>query len=183
MQNFRQAYRPPESAAEPQAAERMKEVELAKPWQRLLAGSIDRILPIMLLVMFLLRIEYTRAYVQAEMPWLLLLLPVGLGAGLLLGVAQVFMMSRSGQSIGQKILRIRVITDTGANPGFAKYVLAREGFFFVVLLALCGLLSSLGLGRIVYCAVQLLYLVMLCRKRGNYQTPQDLMLQTVVVKV
>ena len=171
MQNFRQAYRPPESAAEPQAAERMKEVELAKPWQRLLAGSIDRILPIMLLVMFLLRIEYTRAYVQAEMPWLLL------------GVAQVFMMSRSGQSIGQKILRIRVITDTGANPGFAKYVLAREGFFFVVLLALCGLLSSLGLGRIVYCAVQLLYLVMLCRKRGNYQTPQDLMLQTLVVKV
>ena len=128
MQNFRQAYRPPESAAEPQAAERMKEVELAKPWQRLLAGAIDRILPIMLLVMFLLRIEYTRAYVQAEMPWLLLLLPVGLVAGLLLGVAQVFMMSRSGQSIGQKILRIRVITDTGANPGFAKYVLAREGF-------------------------------------------------------
>ena len=54
----------------------MKEVELAKPWQRLLAGAIDRILPIMLLVMFLLRIEYTRAYVQAEMPWLLLLLPV-----------------------------------------------------------------------------------------------------------
>lgn len=39
MQNFRQAYRPPESAAEPQAAERMKEVELAKPWQRLLAGT------------------------------------------------------------------------------------------------------------------------------------------------
>ena len=117
------------------------------------------------------------------MPWLLLLLPLGLVAGLLLGVAQVFMMSRSGQSIGQKILRIRVITDTGANPGFAKYVLAREGFFFVVLLALCGLLSSLGLGRIVYCAVQLLYLVILCRKRSNYQTPQDLMLQTLVVKV
>ena len=93
------------------------------------------------------------------------------------------MMSRSGQSIGQKILRIRVITDTGANPGFAKYVLAREGFFFVVLLALCGLFSGLGLGRIVYCAVQLLHLVMLCRKRGNYQTPQDLMLQTLVVKV
>ena len=183
MQNFRQAYRPPESAAEPQAAERMKEVELAKPWQRLLAGAIDRILLIMLLVMFLLRIEYTRSYVQAEMPWLLLLLPVGLVAGLLLGVAQVFMMSRSGQSIGQKILRIRVITDTGANPGFAKYVLAREGFFFVVLLALCGLLSGLGLGRIVYCAVQLVYLIMLCRKRGNYQTPQDLMLQTLVVKV
>ena len=175
MQNFRQAYRPPESAAEPQAAERMKEVELAKPWQRLLAGAIDRILPIMLLVMFLLRIEYTRSYVQAEMPWLLLLLP--------LGVAQVFMMSCSGQSIGQKILRIRVITDTGANPGFAKYVLAREGFFFVVLLALCGLLSGLGLGRIVYCAVQLLYLVMLCRKRGNYQTPQDLMWHTLGVKV
>ena len=103
MQNFRQAYRPPESAAEPQAAERMKEVELAEPWRRLLAGVIDRILPIMLLGMFLLRIEYTRAYVQAEMPWLLLLLPLGLVAGLLLGVAQVFMMSRSGQSIGQKI--------------------------------------------------------------------------------
>lgn len=182
MQNFRQAYRPPESAAEPQAAERMKEVELAEPWRRLLAGVIDRILPIMLLGMFLLRIEYTRSYVQAEMPWLLLLLPLGLVAGLLLGVAQVFMMSCSGQSIGQKI-RIRVITDTGANPGFAKYVLAREGFFFVVLLALCGLLSGLGLGHIVYCAVQLLYLIMLCRKRGNYQTPQDLMLQTLVVKV
>ena len=90
MQNFRQAYRPPESAAEPQAAERMKEVELAKPWQRLLAGAIDRILPIILLVMFLLRIEYTRAYVQAEMPWLLLLLPVGLVAGLLLGGAGVY---------------------------------------------------------------------------------------------
>ena len=183
MQNFRQAYLPPESAAEPQAAERMKEVELAKPWQRLLAGAIDRILPIMLLVMFLLRIEYTRSYVQAEMPWLLLLLPLGLVAGLLLGVAQVFMMSCSGQSIGQKILRIRVITDTGANPGFAKYVLAREVFFFATLLALCGLLSGLGLDRIVYCMVQLLYLIMLCRKRGNYQTPQDLMLQTLVVKV
>lgn len=137
----------------------------------------------MLLVMFLLRIEYTRAYVQAEMPWLLLLLPVGLVAGLLLGVAQVFMMGRSGQSIGQKILRIRVITDTGANPGFAKYVLAREVVFFAALLVLCGLLSGLGLGRIVYCAVQLLYLIMLCRKCGNYQTPQDWMLQTLVVKV
>lgn len=92
-------------------------------------------------------------------------------------------MSRSGQSIGQKILRIRVITDTGANLGFAKYVLAREVVFFAALLALCGLLSGLGLGRIVYCTVQLLYLIMLCRKRGNYQTPQDLMLQTLVVKV
>ncbi|MFC2417959.1 MAG: hypothetical protein ACFNQI_08450 [Eikenella corrodens] len=59
MQNFRQAYRPPESAEEPQAAERMKEVELVEPWRRLLAGAIDRILPVMLLVMFLLRIEYT----------------------------------------------------------------------------------------------------------------------------
>ena len=39
------------------------------------------------------------------------------------------------------------------------------------------------MGRIVYCTVQLLYLIMLCRKRGNYQTPQDLMLQTLVVKV
>lgn len=27
-------------------------------------------------------------------------------------------MSRSGQSIGQKILRIRVITDTGENLGW-----------------------------------------------------------------
>ena len=182
MQNFRQAYRPPESAAEPQAAERMKEVELAKPWQRLLAGAIDRILPIIFFILTI-TVGSNPRYTRTNLLWLYdSILIIGC-LTMLLFLWQAVVMSRSGQSIGQKILRIRVITDTGANPGFAKYVLAREVVFFAALLALCGLLSGLGLGRIVYCAVQLLYLVMLCRKRGNYQTPQDLMLQTLVVKV
>lgn len=182
MQNFRQTYRPPQSEAAPQAADRMKEVELADPWQRLLAGAIDRILPIIFFILTI-TVGANPRYARAKLLWLYdSILIIGC-LTVLSFLWQAVIMSRSGQSIGQKILRIRVITDTGENPGFAKYVLAREVFFFAVLLSLCGLLSGLGLGHIIYCAVQLLYLIMLCRKRGNYQTPQDLMLQTLVVKM
>ncbi|MBH5329519.1 RDD family protein [Eikenella sp. S3360] len=183
MQDFRQAYRTPESLTEPPADGRLREVELAKPWQRLLAGAIDRILPL-LFVALSMTIAANPRYVRANLPWLYNSALVLGGLTVLLLLCQAVIMSLGGQSIGQKILRIRLITDTGANPGFVKYVLVRELLFFIILLTACTFINQFGrpVGSIVYYVVQLAYLVMLCRKSRNYQTPQDMLLQTLVVK-
>ena len=135
MQNFRQAYRPPQSEAAAQAADRMKEVELAEPWQRLLTGAINRILPIIFFILTI-TVGANPRYARAKLLWLYdSILIIGC-LTVLSFLWQAVIMSRSGQSIGQKILRIRVITDTGENPGsvflccfvFAMRAAQRPGF-------------------------------------------------------
>ena len=45
---------------------------------------------------------------------------------LIVGIVQLYYMSRYGQSLGKKIMRIRVLKSNGSNPGFLGTVLVRE---------------------------------------------------------
>ncbi|MCP1660305.1 RDD family protein [Neisseria perflava] len=120
-----------------------------------------------------------------------------LGGSLLIlvyGIAQIFYMSRDGQSLGKKIMGIRVLKSNGRNPGFLGTVLIREVVYslLVVLVAvgisMLGMLLGLGgaadmLGNLVSYATYIACLVMLFRTQSDRRTLQDMLADTVVVKL
>ena len=55
---------------------------------------------------------------------------------LIVGIVQLYYMSRYGQSLGKKIMRIRVLKSNGSNPGFLGTVLVREVAWGLIVLAI-----------------------------------------------
>ena len=109
---------------------------------------------------------------------LVTIIAVGAFIGLL--IYNLVIMSRDGQSIGKKILDIRVITEDGDNPGFVKYCLVRE-FAYNVIFFLIGMISK-TLGDLLTVIASIACLVMLFMESRNRQTLQDLLAKTFVVK-
>jgi len=118
---------------------------------------------------------------------------------------QAVQMSLTGQSIGKKLMKIRVISTSGQSSGFAIIVFNREIIFnvitsiiFVLVLLLIGIiLTELKPTEIIsilfFISIFLLFLykflfpficfIMLFIKKTNYRTLQDYLAHTVVVKV
>ena len=118
---------------------------------------------------------------------------------------QAVQMSLTGQSIGKKLMKIRVISTSGQSSGFAIIVFNREIIFnvitsiiFVLVLLLIGIiLTELKKTEIIsilfFISIFLLFLykflfpficfIMLFIKKTNYRTLQDYLAHTVVVKV
>ena len=125
----------------------------------------------------------------------------------LLFIWQAVQMSLTGQSIGKKIMKIRVISTSGQSSGFAIIVFNREIIFNIIAtisLALFFLpidqiliaLRSTTIINILHAAKLykfLLFLpkflfpficfIMLFNKKNNHRTLQDYLAHTVVVKV
>ncbi len=89
-------------------------------------------------------------------------------------------MIRNGQSIGKKLLGIRVITEDGENPGFVKYCLVRE-FAYNMIFTIVGLFSE-SLGNLLAIVCTIVCIVMLFQEQRNRQTLQDLLAHTLVIK-
>ena len=118
---------------------------------------------------------------------------------------QAVQMSLTGQSIGKKLMKIRVISTSGQSSGFAIIVFNREIIFnvitsiiFVLVLLLIGIiLTELKPTEIIsilfFISIFLLFLykflfpficfIMLFIKKTNYRTLQDYLAHTVVVKL
>lgn len=100
---------------------------------------------------------------------------------------QIYLMSKYGQSLGKKLLNLRVIRINGDNAGFVHVVLLREVVFYIGLFIVAlvfGLLGDISalMGNLVQFAAQLTCLVMLFVHHER-RTLQDLIADTVVIKV
>ncbi len=123
----------------------------------------------------------------------------------LLFIWQTVQMSLTGQSIGKKLMKIRVISTSGQSSGFAKNVLCREILFNIIAYISLLLVSSsiekilitlkstaminIPLNIFIFDLFLFKFLfpficfIMLFIKKTNYRTLQDYLANTIVVKV
>lgn len=111
---------------------------------------------------------------------------VGLAGILAYTVIQIYYMSRDGQSLGKKIMRIRVLKTDGRNPGFVGTVLVRE-IAWSVLVAIIAAVIGLAVGDNGENAINLLAFlanfVLLFMVKRDRRTLYDILVDTVVVKL
>ncbi len=88
---------------------------------------------------------------------------------------QMYWMSKYGQSIGKRLLKIRVVRINGENPGFIHNVILRE-FIYQILVLFIGTVT-LFFGYFVF----LLAPAMVFIRRWNRRTLQDFLAGTIVV--
>ena len=109
------------------------------------------------------------------------------------GLLQTWMMSRYGQSIGKRLMNIRVIKTNGTDAGFMGAVLLRE-ILFNIIVGIAG--SILGMfvalifnnpssgeivSNLVQSALWITCFVMACDTKRDRRTLQDMLANTVVV--
>ncbi|MGE9547927.1 RDD family protein [Snodgrassella sp. CS2] len=88
---------------------------------------------------------------------------------------QIYWMSKYGQSIGKRILKIWVIRTNGENPGFARNVILRELIYQILVIVFS--LITFGIGYFVFMLVPAMVFI----KKWNRRTFQDFMAGTIVV--
>ena len=187
------------------------ELTLATAVQRIVAWLINRVIEVVLMIpafglIIVLLIKSggklddidNMQTVYASLFW-------GIGLVMLLyliyGVVQVYYMSKFGQSIGKKLMKIRVVRENGDVAGFVHNVLLREfvyglicsvimmvlmGIFFAVF----GLEANSGVAMVVDALLQIVsYLptiicfIMLFMESRQRQTLQDMLAKTYVVQI
>lgn len=205
-------------------------VELASPWQRIAAYLIN--ITIYNLILYIVMHQLSPEYGMSELElWFLLddyatkpifsffftdgsydpsyisryiLWPI-----FLFFIWQAVQMSLTGQSIGKKLMKIRVISTSGQSSGFAITVFNREIIFniltsCILVLALLPidtipaiismLLESIMITNISFdiflfflflykFLFQFICFIMLFNKKTNHRTWQDYIANTIVVKV
>lgn len=179
------------------------EVELASPGSRISAYLLNCVFSILayipLIAGFLMNTQYfdrakgMDSMVEANWNWTWI--AIGTILFLIYGVAQIFFMSRDGQSLGKKIMGIRVLKTDGRNPGFVGAVLMREFIYYIIVglgAAACGMLAQVIFTseEMVELVANLLQLiasiacfVMLFKVNIDRRTLQDFVADTVVVKL
>ena len=111
---------------------------------------------------------------------------------LILTIIQIHWMSKYGQSIGKRIMNIKVIGENGQNPGFIGTVLVREILFNLIVNIILLILNLLFV-RVLHIneifveaslnyVVPITCLIMLFLTSYNRRTPQDLLAKTLVIK-
>lgn len=98
-------------------------------------------------------------------------------ASIIYAVWQTCWMTKYGQSIGKRLLKIRVIRTNGSNPGFVGNVLVREIVYNVIANFITVL--TLGFGFIILLIVPF----MVFNTNLHRRTLQDFLAGTIVVKV
>ncbi len=104
---------------------------------------------------------------------------------LIVGIVQLYYMSRYGQSLGKKIMGIRVLKSNGSNPGFLGTVLVREvAWGLIVLVILISAYFVLKV-NILICSLLILLInfIMLFSVKRDRRTLYDMLADTVVVKL
>ena len=187
------------------------ELTLATAVQRIVAWLINRVIEVVLmipafgLIIVLLFKSGGKLDDFENMQTVYASLFWGIGLVMLLyliyGVVQVYYMSKFGQSIGKKLMKIRVVRENGDLAGFVHNVLLREfayglicsvimmvlmGIFFAVF----GLEANSGVAMVVDALLQIVsYLptiicfIMLFMESRQRQTLQDMLAKTYVVQI
>lgn len=179
------------------------EVDLASPWRRLAAVLINSLL--MLLAYLPIAgvlfgametlpnqdgqstemLEQVMAQAGGSMAWLGVL-----GALLILLAVQVYLMSKYGQSLGKKVMGIRVLRTNGDNPGFFGTVFMREILPSLVIMGVslfAAIFGGVAAYDLVSSLLQLAFfvsvVVMVFLPKIDRRTVADLIAGTVVVRL
>ena len=175
-ENFRQAYASTTVENELFDDNEM-EVDLASPWQRMGARIMDGLPFAGIGILAAILVAFTGGS-DGKAAMAVIILAVVAAIGLL--IYNLVIMARDGQSIGKKIVGIRVITEDGDNPGFVKYWLVREiGSNFIF--TLIGIVNE-NLGDALATIAGIICVVMLFMESRNRQTLQDLLAKTLVIR-
>lgn len=165
------------------------EVELATPWQRSAAYIIN--------LAFFLVCCYVggRLYIfhEGSQPKLMHIDYIALTICLLIPsipfiTAQWIMMSKTGQSFGKRLMKIKVINLDGRNPGFVGTVLIREILFHTIISTFSYLLIKIfnlnenSTEQICNYLITFVCFLMLFRTEANCRTFQDYLAKTIVIK-
>ncbi|WP_416191397.1 RDD family protein [Neisseria sp. CCUG12390] len=189
----------PSEMVEPQI-----EVDLASPMKRIGAFLLNSLLsvaayiPLIVSVLsgeggYLQRANATEELMlpEPDMTWLM----TGIVVLVVYGAVQIYFMSRDGQSLGKKILGIRVLKTDGTNPGFFGTVLMREAAYYFLLGLAAGVIayavqSVTGnpkmfdlLSNLLQIVAYAVCLVMLFNVKSDRRTLQDYLANTVVVQL
>lgn len=120
----------------------------------------------------------------------------GLAIYIAYGIWQIIMMGKHGQSLGKRLLKIKVIRPDGNKAGFLRTVVLREIVFSIAAGILMALLAAIiealaGPGKTALALAQsvdilpaLICLIMLfLNKNHDRRTLQDYVADTVVIKL
>jgi len=118
---------------------------------------------------------------QFILDWINLLTEIIIGftfvASIIYTIWQICWMTKYGQSIGKRLLKIRVIRTNGDNPGFIHNILLREivyGFIASIIS-----MMTLGFGSLIFLFIP----CMVFATSWHRRTLQDFLAGTIVVKV
>ena len=208
--DFREAYQASaiETTLPPGNNDEM-EVELAGPWARMGAYLINSLLSVVVMLPFIIAAwplmvaELSGQSINADNinpGGIFISLAISMLLGLILLVWQIVWMVQRGQSIGKRLLGIKVIGLNGENPGFVGTVLLREVVYYLIVLVITFILGAI-LGVVMaaggapdaieqynYVFDLLGYIptiictVMLFRSQALRRTLQDYLAKTLVVK-
>ena len=187
------------------------EVNLASAAQRIAAWIINRgieivlMIPAIVLIVVLIMqnknglddIENMESFFTSMMGGIGLVMVLYL----IYGGIQLYFMCKYGQSIGKKLMKIRVVRENGDMAGFVHNVLLREVVYGLicsvimmvlmgVFVAVFGVEANSGIAMVIDVLLQIVsYLptlacfIMLFMESRNRQTLQDLLAKTYVVQV
>lgn len=182
------------------------EVELASPWMRIAAGLINSILLTIAMIPMIIgmmvpifqlikegekSLENMSNEQAGELVMQIFGSPWFLGGLLILlafTIAQCVMMSKSGQSMGKKLLNIKIIRENGDEGGFIHNVLVRE-IAYNIIISVLGYTASLPLHtnpdmmvNIISYGAMFICVIMMFAARER-RTLQDMLAGTVVVQL
>lgn len=180
------------------------EVDLALPMKRIGAALLNSVLGLMAYIPMIVSIlngeggylDRVRGLEEGALPefdttWLM----IGLAVLAVYCVIQLYFMSRDGQSLGKKVLGIRVLKTDGTNPGFFGTVFMREGVYYFLLGLVAGIAAYAvqavtgnvqmfeWVSNLLQLAAYLVCLVMLFQVKNDRRTLQDYLAKTVVVQL
>ena len=98
-------------------------------------------------------------------------------ASIIYTIWQIYWMTKYGQSIGKRLLKIRVIRTNGDNAGFIHNILLREVVYGVI--ASIVSIMTLGFGTLIFLFIP----CMVFATSWHRRTLQDFLADTIVVKV
>lgn len=124
----------------------------------------------------------------------------GLFAGVLVllayAIIQVRMMSKHGQSLGKKIMHIRLLKTDGTNPGFWGAVMLREVVYNIMITIAAMIIGYVAvllsgapaatadvIANVLTLSASLACFIMLFNKQKSRRTLQDYLAGTVVVQL
>ena len=187
------------------------EVNLASAAQRIAAWIINRgieivlMIPAIVLIVVLIMQNKNGLDDLENMESFFTSMMGGIGLVMVLyliyGGIQLYFMCKYGQSIGKKLMKIRVVRENGDMAGFVHNVLLREVAYglicSVIMMVLMGIFVAVfgveansGVAMVIDVLLQIVsYLptlacfIMLFMESRNRQTLQDLLAKTYVVQV
>lgn len=168
------------------------ELVIASAWRRIGAVIINNLVSMILFFPFLFKLFTLGTFNMSEEELfntfssdeLAPTLWVSLGLYFLFWIVQLVMISKSGQTFGKRLLKIRIVKQDGSNPGFMGAFLLREVAFQLILIAIAITLELLinysndNLTLLAY----LVCLIMLFAAKQR-RTLQDRIAGTLVVNV